>query len=245
MSSKHLLLVLCFLSSPIFAVNNASNATVSSEDPLLEVLSHREVSDNTKTVDSVKADSVKADFLKLETPKSENMVKPVKLVLNPPVYLNNKADEPAHIEKATHVEKVTEPALDAVDAVFKALSLVGTPYVYGGSTPDAGFDCSGFVTYVFNNVFGLKLPRTTADIAVKGGGEKVARDNLQIGDLVLFNTMRRSFSHVGIYIGKGMFIHAPSRGGSVRMDNLNDNYWVKRFTGARRFLSQMRNGEKI
>lgn len=137
----------------------------------------------------------------------------------------------------TTVEQNTQtpPPTDAVDVVFKALSLVGTPYRYGGNNPDQGFDCSGFVNYVFYNAFGIKLPRTAAEIGQRG--DTIAKDNLQVGDLVFFNTMRRSFSHVGIYIGEGLFIHAPSSGSSVRMDNLNDRYWTKRYEGARRFLS--------
>ena len=133
------------------------------------------------------------------------------------------------------------PSTDAVDVVFKALSLVGTPYRYGGNTPEQGFDCSGFVNYVFHNAFGMKLPRTTAEIGQRG--DSVSKESLQVGDLVFFNTMRRSFSHVGIYIGKGLFIHAPSSGGTVRMDNLNDSYWVKRFEGARRFFSDLAIGQ--
>ncbi len=117
----------------------------------------------------------------------------------------------------------------------QGLSHIGVRYRIGGSDPQTGFDCSGFVQNVFNSALGLKLPRTAREIATVG--MHVASENdLKPGDLVFFNTMRRTFSHVGIYLGNGKFVHSPSTGGSVRIDKLSDSYWVKRFNGIRRVL---------
>ncbi|HSN40919.1 MAG TPA: C40 family peptidase [Burkholderiales bacterium] len=105
-------------------------------------------------------------------------------------------------------------------------------YKYGGDSPETGFDCSGFVHYVFNQAAGLVLPRNAHDISRVG--EKITRDELEPGDLVFFNTLRRPFSHVGIYLGGHRFIHAPSRGGQVEIVNMTSRYWQKRYNGARR-----------
>ena len=116
-------------------------------------------------------------------------------------------------------------------AVF-ALSLDGTPYTYGGNTPEKGFDCSGFVGYVFQHSLGKSLPRVSKDISRIG--TKQHEDELRPGDLVFFNTMHRSYSHVGIYLGNGQFIHSPGSGKSVTVVNMNDRYWRNRYNGARR-----------
>ena len=113
-----------------------------------------------------------------------------------------------------------------------ARSLVGTRYKYGGNSPDAGFDCSGFVGHVFRHTLGIKLPRSTYDIS--HAGQAISSGNLRMGDLVFFNTHHSKFSHVGIYLGSDRFIHAPSSGGSVRMENMRDAYWKKHYDGARR-----------
>jgi len=113
----------------------------------------------------------------------------------------------------------------------KAMTLLGVPYKRGGSS-DSGFDCSGFVRHIYETSVGRLLPRR-ADEQAKTT-EKIDRNELNPGDLVFFNTMRRTFSHVGIYIGDGKFIHAPSAGKAVRVDDLRAAYWTKRFTGARR-----------
>jgi len=118
------------------------------------------------------------------------------------------------------------------DLLFKALSLVGVRYRPGGSSPETGFDCSGYVCYLYREVFSVTLPRTADGIGQRG--ENIARSALQPGDLVFFNTMRRPFTHVGIYLGDDRFIHAPSSGGLVRTESLNERYWVKRWDGARR-----------
>ncbi len=114
----------------------------------------------------------------------------------------------------------------------QAMSLLGVPYKRGGTTVETGFDCSGFVRHIYETSIGRLLPRRAEDQAAVT--DKIDRSDLNPGDLVFFNTMRRTFSHVGIYIGDGKFIHAPSTGKSVRVDDLREAYWTKRFTGARR-----------
>ncbi|HTH95656.1 MAG TPA: C40 family peptidase [Rhodocyclaceae bacterium] len=113
-----------------------------------------------------------------------------------------------------------------------ALSLIGIRYRMGGTTPETGFDCSGFVVHVFREGMGLILPRTSRELSKVG--EIVKKQDLQPGDLVFFNTMRRTFSHVGIYLGNGQFIHAPRTGSEVRIEDMRESYWVKRYEGARR-----------
>jgi hypothetical protein len=119
----------------------------------------------------------------------------------------------------------------AADLVLRALALLETPYRYGGRTP-TGFDCSGFVGYVFSEAAGVVLPRRTEDIGRIGA--KLSQGELTAGDLVFFNTLGRRFSHVGIYIGNDRFVHAPTRGGRVRVERLSDAYWTARYNGARR-----------
>ncbi|POR53725.1 cell wall-associated NlpC family hydrolase [Paraburkholderia eburnea] len=120
----------------------------------------------------------------------------------------------------------------AGDVVVGALNMIGVRYRWGGNTPDSGLDCSGFVRYVFQDTLGMNLPRRAEEMSRVG--EKVSMSNLKPGDLVFFNTMRRTFSHVGIYIGDNKFVHSPSTGSTIRVDDLDDGYWEKRFTGARR-----------
>jgi cell wall-associated NlpC family hydrolase len=110
---------------------------------------------------------------------------------------------------------VYSPLSDAQahDIAIHALGLVGTPYRYGGNTPDGGFDCSGLIAYVYRHAAGVAPPRTVARLASFGQG--VGADQLRTGDLVVFGT-----SHAGIYVGEGRFVHAPSTGGTVRMDSL-------------------------
>jgi len=122
----------------------------------------------------------------------------------------------------------------ASDMVITAMNFLGVPYRLGGSGEAAGFDCSGFTRYIFEVSLGLVLPRRADEQAHASGLVAVSRDELRPGDLVFFNTLRRTFSHVGIYIGDGKFIHSPSKGGSVRVDDMRFAYWNKRFTGARR-----------
>lgn len=120
----------------------------------------------------------------------------------------------------------------ANEAVMRALDLVGIRYRRGGTSPETGFDCSGFVGHVFREGVGLILPRTSREISKSG--EIVNKKDLRPGDLVFFKTMRRAFSHVGIYLGDNQFVHAPASGGEVRVEDMGSRYWGKRFNGARR-----------
>lgn len=120
----------------------------------------------------------------------------------------------------------------ARELILRAFALVGTPYRYGGQSPETGFDCSGLIYYVFNRELGLALPRNTQEIS--RAGEAVGRNDLRPGDLVFFDTLRRPFSHVGIYVGEQRFIHAPSTGGQVEIVNMGSRYWQNRYNGARR-----------
>jgi len=124
-------------------------------------------------------------------------------------------------------------AVGANDIVFRAIALVGTPYRYGGNTPEGGFDCSGLVGYVFRDVAGIVLPRTAEEIGEIGAPD-VDHERLESGDMVFFHHHTRSISHVGIYVGKGRFVHAPNEGGTVRLDRLDDAYWRDHFVGAKR-----------
>ncbi|MBI5923377.1 MAG: C40 family peptidase [Betaproteobacteria bacterium] len=123
----------------------------------------------------------------------------------------------------------------ANEAVTQALDLVGIRYRRGGTSPETGFDCSGFVGHVFRQGLGLILPRTSREISKSG--EVVKKNELQPGDLVFFRTMRQAFSHVGIYLGDNLFVHAPASGGEVRIEDMRTGYWGKRFNGARRIAS--------
>jgi cell wall-associated NlpC family hydrolase len=114
-------------------------------------------------------------------------------------------------------------------SVARALLLVNTPYRYGGNTPDSGFDCSGLVGYVLAQGTRQPLPRSTAQWA----GASAPVPEPQRGDLVFFNTNGGPYSHVGIYVGEGQFVHAPSSGGTVRKDRLDSGYFARRYTGAR------------
>jgi hypothetical protein len=122
----------------------------------------------------------------------------------------------------------------AVDLVNHAMSLLGVRYRWGGNTPETGLDCSGLVRLVYAETVGRMLPRRAVEMSREG--ESVSRNELKPGDLVFFNTLRRAFSHVGIYIGDGKFVHAPARGKTVRVESINSSYWVKRFNGARRVV---------
>ena len=122
----------------------------------------------------------------------------------------------------------------ASDMVITAMNFLGVPYRRGGSTEEAGFDCSGFTRHIFEMSLGLVLPRRVDDQASAAGLIEVPRDELRPGDLVFFNTLKRTFSHVGIYVGDGKFIHSPRSGGAVRVEDMRYAYWSQRFTGARR-----------
>lgn len=131
----------------------------------------------------------------------------------------------------------TPPAFDpmaASNVLIRAISLVGTPYTWGGNTPESGFDCSGLVNYVFRDMLNLQLPRSSRELAA-WGRQDVAATQLQTADLVFFG-QSGIISHVGIYVGDGRFVHAPSSGGTVRLDRLDGSYWKARYAGAKRVL---------
>ena len=120
----------------------------------------------------------------------------------------------------------------ARELALHALSQMGAPYRYGGATPDYGFDCSGLVQYVYSRGAGLLLPRNTQGMSEVGA--PVSRGELEPGDLVFFDTLRKPYSHVGIYVGDQRFIHAPATGGVVELVDMRHRYWQSRFNGARR-----------
>jgi cell wall-associated NlpC family hydrolase len=126
------------------------------------------------------------------------------------------------------------PAAVAVgaDLALQALAYLGVPYRYGGEDPLRGFDCSGLVRHVARSVLQVDLPRRSEAIALQG--RAVHRNELQVGDLVFFNTRGRRNSHVGFYLGEGRFVHAPARNGQVRIESIEDAYWRQRYNGARR-----------
>jgi cell wall-associated NlpC family hydrolase len=122
----------------------------------------------------------------------------------------------------------------ASELVLGAMNFIGVRYRRGGSSAEEGFDCSGFTRHIFENSIGLVLPRRADEQARAPGLFSVGKDELKPGDLVFFNTVRRTFSHVGIYVGDGKFIHSPRAGGQVRVEDMRLDYWAKRFNGARR-----------
>ena len=122
----------------------------------------------------------------------------------------------------------------ASDLVLSAMNFLGVPYRRGGSSEANGFDCSGFTRHIFEMSVGLILPRRADEQARMSSLTPIKREELKPGDLVFFNTMRQTFSHVGIYVGDGKFIHSPRTGAAVRVEDMREAYWAKRFTGARR-----------
>ncbi len=128
----------------------------------------------------------------------------------------------------------------AAELVLNSMGALGVPYRMGGTSADTGFDCSGFVRAMFQQTVGLVLPRRAEEQAASA--PSIDKADLKPGDLVFFNTMRRAYSHVGIYVGEGKFIHAPRTGAHVRVENMNISYWQTRFNGARRVLTSDRAG---
>lgn len=158
--------------------------------------------------------------------------------LQAPLVLAQSATEPEAPNRITSVASqlantMTTSVVDGTESLINnAMQLIGVRYRWGGNTPQSGLDCSGFVRYVFNDTFGFLLPRKSAQMSQVG--LEIRKDELRPGDLVFFNTMRHAFSHVGIYVGDNKFIHAPSRGKSIRVDDMTKAYWEKRYNGARR-----------
>lgn len=130
----------------------------------------------------------------------------------------------------------------ASELVVNAMGFLGVPYKRGGTTVETGFDCSGFVRSVYEQSVGLLLPRKAEQQAA--ATQRIEKTELQPGDLVFFNTMRRAFSHVGIYVGDGKFIHSPKPGAEVRVESMGVNYWERRFDGARRVSPQGGTGQE-
>ncbi len=126
------------------------------------------------------------------------------------------------------------PAKTAADLVVTAYGALGIPYRLGGGSYESGFDCSGFVRAVYGQALDLLLPRRADQQAA--ATQKINRSDLRPGDLVFFNTLRRAFSHVGIYVGDNKFIHSPRPGAAVRIEDLHASYWNRRFDGARRVI---------
>ncbi|MEO5844514.1 MAG: C40 family peptidase [Caldimonas sp.] len=122
----------------------------------------------------------------------------------------------------------------AASLTVAAMDLVGVRYRRGGTSAEGGFDCSGFTRHVFEMSLGLVLPRRADEQAVAPNLIAVSREDLRPGDLVFFNTLKSTFSHVGIYVGGNRFVHSPRPGQSVRTEDMTFAYWAKRFTGARR-----------
>jgi cell wall-associated NlpC family hydrolase len=142
--------------------------------------------------------------------------------------------QPAHPPLAHNPIEQPSPAAD--DVLLRAIGLVGTPYVYGGNTPQSGFDCSGLIGYVYRDATGIRLPRSTGEL-IRLPVPTINRENLQTGDLVFFATGGGSkVSHAGIYVGEGRFVHAPSSGGTVRLESLSTAYWQKSYLNAKRVL---------
>jgi cell wall-associated NlpC family hydrolase len=128
--------------------------------------------------------------------------------------------------------QVAQVADNASNIVVTAMAYLGLPYKRGGNSFETGFDCSGFVKALFEQSLGRVLPRSAAEQAAQT--TQIDKSELKPGDLVFFNTLRRAFSHVGIYVGEGKFIHSPKPGAQVRIEDMNVSYWNSRFNGARR-----------
>jgi len=141
---------------------------------------------------------------------------------------------PAEVTEGDKTSLLRQVHDRASDMVVAAMNFVGVRYRRGGTSADTGFDCSGFTRHVFEMSVGLVLPRRADEQALAPGLVVVKREDLKPGDLVFFNTLKRTFSHVGIYIGDNRFIHSPRTGQHVRTEDMSFAYWAKRFTGARR-----------
>ena len=134
-------------------------------------------------------------------------------------------EQPSFFERYTNA---------AQDVILQGLKLVGVRYRLGGNDESSGLDCSGFVRLVFKDSIGTSLPRTAREMSEVG--QQIDSSQLKPGDLVFFNTMRRTFSHVGIYLGDNHFMHAPRTGAEVRVESMESSYWMQRYNGARRIL---------
>ncbi|WP_174945172.1 C40 family peptidase [Burkholderia lata] len=146
--------------------------------------------------------------------------------------IDQQIDDKSSLSSEVSSSTAAESTLERVQS--EALRFIGVRYRYGGSTPQTGFDCSGFVRYVLYHATQLNVARTSTSIAAEG--RQVQRVDLRTGDLVFFNTRGKAYSHVGIYLGGRRFIHSPSKGGRVRVDDLDGAYWQAHYSGARRLF---------
>ena len=158
---------------------------------------------------------------------------PLKVTVERPL---NRANEQRPDAVTRHPPEALplKPEAQTSELLMYALSMIGVKYKYGGSSMESGFDCSGFVRHVYGTVTAIDLPRNAQDMSKVGSEVRLA--DLAPGDLVFYNTLGRRFSHVGIYIGGGRFVHAPSERKSVETVDMNAAYWKRRFNGARRLL---------
>jgi len=151
---------------------------------------------------------------------------------------SSRAPAPAPVMQPQITYSQPEGSPLADDVLMRAIGLVGTPYRWGGNTPDSGFDCSGLIKYVYRDAAGISLPRSTREMIVMRA-PTVDINSLQSGDLVFFATGGGSqVSHAGIYVGEGRFVHAPRTGGTVRLDYLSNSYWAKAYLQAKRVIPQ-------
>ena len=153
----------------------------------------------------------------------------------PPIAGESPSVSPSHRSPA-QPEQSVRPTSERSEVLFLVLSSIGVDYAYGGNSHTTGFDCSGLVAHVFREGYGVSLPRTS--VQQSQVGNPVSADDLQPGDLVFYNTLNRPYSHVGIYLGDGRFVHAPKTGATVRIENLQSSYWSRRWNGARRIVAQ-------
>ncbi len=139
---------------------------------------------------------------------------------------------PLHTTASSPAPSAPAPSAERSEALLQALLALGLDYRYGGNSPVTGFDCSGLVAHVYREAWGIRLPRNT--LAQSESGVPVSLSELQAGDLVFYDTLKRPYSHVGIYLGDGRFVHAPKTGARVRIEHVKSAYWAQRFNGARR-----------
>jgi cell wall-associated NlpC family hydrolase len=145
---------------------------------------------------------------------------------------SSEAQSPRPLDRPTS----QAPAANS-ELMFQVLTSLGIDYQNGGRSPKSGFDCSGLVTHVYQEAFGIRLPHNT--LAQSKVGIPVERRELAPGDLVFYNTLNRPYSHVGIYLGDGRFVHAPKSGAQVRVESMQTRYWAERFNGARRIEANL------
>lgn len=140
-------------------------------------------------------------------------------------------------QQPVRAERALVPPSAADEMVMTALTLMGTPYKYGGTSPEEGFDCSGLVQYIFRDISAITLPRTAAQMA-QLAGRNVSTDELTVGDLIFFRLNNSArINHVAVYIGDSRFVHAPRTGSVIRIDQLDNRYWMRYFVSARRLFT--------